>query len=112
MTTARLSGGALLLALGLAIPACPVPEAFEMPPEIPEDDDDSAGTVDDDDEHDGFWLESDAFDDGGAIPEEYSCYGADVSVPLTWGKAPAQTRSFALMMTDDVSGDCHCSGLR
>ncbi len=47
-----------------------------------------------------FNLESSAFQDGGEIPKKFTCEGADVSPPLTWGEPPAGTKSLALI-TDD-----------
>ena len=45
-------------------------------------------------------LRSDAFPDGGNIPTKYACEGDEISPPLTWSGAPAQTRSFTLIMDD------------
>jgi Raf kinase inhibitor-like YbhB/YbcL family protein len=45
-------------------------------------------------------LTSDAFQDGQAIPQQYSCDGADQSPPLRWGEPPAGTKSFALIVDD------------
>lgn len=45
-------------------------------------------------------LRSDAFEDGGAIPPEFTCDGADSSPPLAWSDAPPTTRSFALIVED------------
>lgn len=45
-------------------------------------------------------LTSAAFAQGGAIPEQYSCKGVNVSPPLAWGEPPAGTQSFALIMDD------------
>ena len=45
-------------------------------------------------------LTSSAFQDGGAIPTEFTCEGADRSPPLQWGEPPAGTRSFALVVDD------------
>ncbi|MDQ7029914.1 MAG: YbhB/YbcL family Raf kinase inhibitor-like protein [Ardenticatenia bacterium] len=47
-----------------------------------------------------FTLMSPAFDDGGLIPTRYTCDGEDLSPPLRWAGAPADTRSFALIVTD------------
>ena len=47
----------------------------------------------------GFMLES-AFADGQAIPQQYSCDGADQSPPLRWGEPPPGTKSFALIVDD------------
>lgn len=45
-------------------------------------------------------LRSSAFQQGGLIPAKYTCDGANVSPPLTWSDAPAQTQSFALISDD------------
>jgi hypothetical protein len=48
----------------------------------------------------GFALTSTAFAPGAAIPEQYSCKGADISPLLQWSGAPPNTASFALIMDD------------
>lgn len=45
-------------------------------------------------------LTSSAFADGGAIPAQYTCDGANQSPALAWGEPPAGTRSFALVVDD------------
>lgn len=45
-------------------------------------------------------LTSEAFRDGQAIPQQYSCDGADQSPPLRWGEPPPGTKSFALVVDD------------
>jgi Raf kinase inhibitor-like YbhB/YbcL family protein len=45
-------------------------------------------------------LTSSAFQEGGTIPAQYSCDGADQSPPLAWGNPPAGTKSFALIVDD------------
>lgn len=45
-------------------------------------------------------LTSDAFQNGQAIPTQYSCDGADQSPPLKWGEPPQGTKSFALIVDD------------
>lgn len=66
-------------------------------------------------------LKIPAFADGGKIPKRYTCEGADVSPALSWSGAPAETRSFVLLMDDpdapggtwrhwvvyDISSDTH-----
>jgi Raf kinase inhibitor-like YbhB/YbcL family protein len=47
-----------------------------------------------------FKLFSNAFSDGGWIPELHSCQGADLSPSLEWSGAPPETRSFALIVED------------
>jgi Raf kinase inhibitor-like YbhB/YbcL family protein len=48
-------------------------------------------------------LTSSAFKDGGKIPQQYVMPGAggqNLSLPLTWSRAPAGTKSFALTIID------------
>ena len=45
-------------------------------------------------------LTSTAFADGGAIPVDNTCKGANTSPALSWTGAPSTTRSFALVLTD------------
>ena len=45
-------------------------------------------------------LESSAFSDGGAIPRRFTCEGEDLSPPLHWSGAPAETASFVLLCDD------------
>ena len=45
-------------------------------------------------------FSSTAFAAGQSIPIAYSCSGRNVSPPLTWGNAPASTKSFALILDD------------
>ena len=45
-------------------------------------------------------LSSNAFNEGGWIPELHSCQGADISPSLEWSGAPPETRSFTLMAED------------
>ena len=45
-------------------------------------------------------IKSAAFENGGMIPAEYTCKGADVSPALTWGDVPERTKSFALICDD------------
>jgi len=52
------------------------------------------------DEPTAFTLESPAFQEGEAIPPRYTCDGDDASPALRWRDAPANTRSFALIMDD------------
>lgn len=47
-----------------------------------------------------FHLESAAFALHTAIPMKHTCEGADLSPPLSWGDAPAGTKSFALIVDD------------
>jgi Raf kinase inhibitor-like YbhB/YbcL family protein len=45
-------------------------------------------------------LISPAFDEGGMIPEKYTCDGADMSPPLKWDSLPEGTKSLALICDD------------
>ena len=45
-------------------------------------------------------LESSAFSDGDAIPRRFTCEGEDLSPPLHWSGAPAETASFVLLCDD------------
>ncbi|AKJ63430.1 YbhB/YbcL family Raf kinase inhibitor-like protein [Kiritimatiella glycovorans] len=45
-------------------------------------------------------LSSSAFESGEMIPSQYTCDGADVSIPLSWTNAPEGVRSFALIVDD------------
>jgi Raf kinase inhibitor-like YbhB/YbcL family protein len=47
-----------------------------------------------------FELTSSAFKPNGAIPEEHTCDGSDISVPLRWKNAPEGTTHFALIVDD------------
>lgn len=47
-----------------------------------------------------FEIKSSAFSASGAIPSKYTCDGSDVSPPLSWKDAPAETKSFALISDD------------
>ena len=50
-------------------------------------------------------IESSAFVSNGAMPERFSCDGADRSPPLTWSGAPGGTKSFALIVDDPDAPD-------
>ena len=45
-------------------------------------------------------LTSPAFDEGGMIPEKYTCDGTDLSPPLNWDSIPEKTKSLALICDD------------
>ena len=45
-------------------------------------------------------LISIAFPDGAAIPRRFTCEGEDISPPLAWTDAPAETKSFVLLCDD------------
>jgi Raf kinase inhibitor-like YbhB/YbcL family protein len=50
-------------------------------------------------------LTSPAFEHGAAIPRKYTCEGKDVSPPLGWSHAPADTKSFVLIVDDPDAPD-------
>ena len=45
-------------------------------------------------------ITSTAFEDGGMIPQKYTCDDIDVSPPLAWGSVPDGTKSLALICDD------------
>jgi Raf kinase inhibitor-like YbhB/YbcL family protein len=45
-------------------------------------------------------VTSKAFQEGGMIPKEYTCDGANISPPLAWDSAPDKTKSYALIVDD------------
>ncbi len=47
-----------------------------------------------------FVLESPAFENGGEIPEKYTCNGLDISPPLRWSGHPPETKSLVLIVED------------
>ena len=55
----------------------------------------------------GFKLTSTAFAEGGTFPAVNTCTGADTSPALSWTGAPADAKSFALVLTDTTIGLNH-----
>jgi Raf kinase inhibitor-like YbhB/YbcL family protein len=45
-------------------------------------------------------LSSPAFDDGGTIPDRFTCSGEGVSPPLRWSGVPARARELELLVED------------
>lgn len=45
-------------------------------------------------------ITSTAFEDGGTIPQQYTCDGPDISPPLRWDAVPEGTQSIALIADD------------
>lgn len=45
-------------------------------------------------------ITSPAFEEGGMIPEVYTCDGIDISPPLKWSSMPQGTKTFALICDD------------
>jgi Raf kinase inhibitor-like YbhB/YbcL family protein len=55
-----------------------------------------------------FSLSSPAFSEGGAIPKDYTCDGADRTLPVIWSGVPEGTAELALIMDDpDARGFVH-----
>jgi Raf kinase inhibitor-like YbhB/YbcL family protein len=55
-----------------------------------------------------FTLTSSAFAEGGQIPTENTCDGADQPLPIAWSGVPAGTAELALVMDDpDARGFVH-----
>ena len=54
-----------------------------------------------------FALHTKAFAEGGEIPAQFTCSGADVSPALTWDGTPQNTQAFVLIVHDPdaPSGD-------
>lgn len=52
-----------------------------------------------------FTISSPAFENGGTIPELYTCEGQDISPPLEWTDIPAGTRSLVLIVDDPDAPD-------
>lgn len=50
-------------------------------------------------------LTSSAFSDGGELPVDFTCQGADESPPLAWAGAPSGTKSFVLIVDDPDAPD-------
>ena len=45
-------------------------------------------------------LSSPAFEDGGTIPDRFTCSGKGVSPPLRWSRVPAKARELTLLVED------------
>jgi Raf kinase inhibitor-like YbhB/YbcL family protein len=55
-----------------------------------------------------FMLTSPEFAEGQPVPRRYACDGDDVSPPLSWSDAPAESAALALVMDDpDAGGFVH-----
>jgi Raf kinase inhibitor-like YbhB/YbcL family protein len=80
---ARVAGVALLLLAA----ACGEDEPSSLVSPVPAD-------------LDEFDIASPAFKDGGAIPAEFTCDGADVSPPLEWSGVPEGTAELMLTLLD------------
>jgi Raf kinase inhibitor-like YbhB/YbcL family protein len=48
-------------------------------------------------------VESTAFQDGMAIPAQYSSYGKNISPPIAWSPGPAGTKSYVLIVEDPAA---------
>jgi Raf kinase inhibitor-like YbhB/YbcL family protein len=56
----------------------------------------------------GFVLESTEVSEGGTLPSDYTCDGTSSTLPMTWSGAPADTRSYAIIMHHEASpSDIH-----
>ena len=56
-----------------------------------------------------FQLTSRVFQEGQMIPAHYTADGDDVTPPLAWSNAPAETKSFALLCLDpDAASGVFC----
>jgi len=59
-----------------------------------------------------FSLTSPAFSQGGSIPSQYTCDGANTSPPIVFGDVPEGTKSLALIMDDpDVPKQLRSDGV-
>src|SRR4051794_22241312 len=45
-------------------------------------------------------VTSSAFPSGGAIPDDYTCAGSDISPQLAWSSTPSTAKSVALLVED------------
>jgi Raf kinase inhibitor-like YbhB/YbcL family protein len=60
---------------------------------------------------DRMTVSSPAFTEGDAIPARHTCDADDVSPPLAWSGAPAETAAFAIIVDDpDANGWVHWLG--
>jgi Raf kinase inhibitor-like YbhB/YbcL family protein len=50
-------------------------------------------------------ITSTAFKEGGSIPTQYTCEGADISPALSWANVPHGTKSLALIVDDPDAPD-------
>lgn len=48
----------------------------------------------------GLQIKSQAFQENGGIPEQYTCDGKNISPPLNWQGAPEGTQSLVLIVDD------------
>jgi len=93
--------------IGCAQPAPSVPSTPSTPTQqpaeegvVPETDKPPQETVSPADKEMPLTLTSPAFTDGSKIPVKYTCDGGNTSPPLNWGKGPAGTASFVLIVDD------------
>ena len=50
-------------------------------------------------------LTSTAFDNQASMAKRFTCQGGDVSPPLSWSGAPAETKSYAIILDDPDAPD-------
>jgi Raf kinase inhibitor-like YbhB/YbcL family protein len=90
MTACPISARVALVVLAIAgLAGCGGESVEGPPPEAPE-------TIE---------LTSDAFADGGTIPDRYTCDGDDVPPGLRWDGVPTGARALALVMEDPDAPD-------
>jgi Raf kinase inhibitor-like YbhB/YbcL family protein len=92
MTPIARPGLVLGVGLGLGLGACSGDSKAAMFPDAP------AGSMK---------LTSPAFAEGGAIPDDNSCKGANTSPVLAWTGAPTGTQGFAVVFTDLTAALTH-----
>ncbi|HEY1457178.1 MAG TPA: hypothetical protein VGF15_01560 [Solirubrobacteraceae bacterium] len=52
-----------------------------------------------------FSISSSAFERNGAIPAKYTCAGAGISPPLSWGRVPGKAAELMLFVIDDSTSE-------
>lgn len=82
--------GWMMIVLSVVLMAC-TPAAAAQNNAVYEDCGDCSNAED-------FIVSSPAVDETGLLPAEYTCDGASATLPLVWSHAPAETKSFAVIM--------------
>ena len=90
----------LLMAVGVCVGACREKQKTETLTK--EETTEAAIKVEDakGEETMALTVTSTAFQEGGMIPKQYTCDGADISPPLSWSGVPTGTKSLALISDD------------